>query len=79
MNVGDIIADLIRVYGEILRFLFEPIINFLRDPIGNTIQLITDFLTNPAAALVTWGPFLLAVVYQAVSWWVPRSSTRRCS
>jgi len=68
LNVGDIIADLIRVYGEILRFLFEPIINFLRDPIGNTIQLITDFLTNPAAALVTWGPFLAAVVYQAVSW-----------
>ena len=68
LNLGDIIADLIRVYGDILRFLFEPIFNFLRDPIGNTIALITDFFTNPAAALVTWGPFLLAVLYQAVSW-----------
>ncbi|WP_237166444.1 PPE family protein [Mycolicibacterium hippocampi] len=68
LNIGDIIADLIRVYGDILRFLFEPIFNFLRDPIGNTIALITDFFTNPAAALVTWGPFLLAVLYQAVSW-----------
>ncbi|MGE0214451.1 PPE family protein [Mycolicibacterium sp.] len=68
LNLGDIIADLIRAYGEILRFLFEPIINFLRDPIGNTIQLITDFFTNPAQALVTWGPFLLAVLWQAVSW-----------
>ncbi|KMO72574.1 PPE family protein [Mycolicibacterium chubuense] len=67
-DLSDIIADLIRAYGEILRFLFEPIFDFLRDPIGNTIALITDFLTNPAQALVTWGPFLLAVVYQAVSW-----------
>ena len=67
-NLGDIIADLLRFYGEILRFLFEPIINFLRNPIGNTIQLITDFLTNPAQALIVWGPFLFAVAYQAVSW-----------
>ena len=67
-DLGDIIADLIRFYGEILRFLFEPIIDFLRNPIGNTIQLITDFLTNPAQALITWGPFLFAVAYQAVSW-----------
>ncbi len=68
LNVSSIIEDLLRFYGEILRFLFEPIINFLRDPIGNTIQLITDFLTNPVQALITWGPFLFAVVYQVVSW-----------
>lgn len=68
LSVSGIIEDLLRFYGEILRFLFEPIINFLRDPIGNTIQLIVDFLTNPAQALITWGPFLFAVVYQVVSW-----------
>ena len=68
LNISDIINDLVKFYGEFLRFLFEPIIKFLQDPIGNTIQLITDFLTNPAQALITWGPFLLAVVYQAVSW-----------
>ncbi|XCI59719.1 PPE family protein [Mycolicibacterium parafortuitum] len=67
-DVSNIIADLIRLYGEFLRFLFEPIFNFLRDPIGNTIALITDFLTNPVQALITWGPFLFAVVFQAVSW-----------
>ncbi|ADT97145.1 MULTISPECIES: PPE family protein [Mycolicibacterium] len=67
-DVSNIIADIIRLYGEVLRFLFEPIFNFLRDPIGNTFALITDFLTNPVQALITWGPFLLAVVYQAVSW-----------
>jgi len=68
LNIGDFVADLIKLYGDFIRFLFEPIINFLRDPIGNTIALITDFLTDPARALATWGPFLLAVLYQAVSW-----------
>ncbi|PRC42354.1 PPE family protein, partial [Mycobacterium sp. ITM-2017-0098] len=68
LNVSGIIEDLLRFYGEILRFLFEPIIKFLMDPIGNTLQLITDFLTNPLQALITWGPFLFAVAYQAVSW-----------
>ena len=68
LNIGDIVNDFINFYGDILRFLFEPIIDFLQDPIGNTIALITDFLTNPAQALITYGPFLLAVAYQAVSW-----------
>ena len=68
LNIGDFVADLIKLYGDFIRFLFDPIINFLRDPIGNTIALITDFLTDPARALATWGPFLLAVLYQAVSW-----------
>ncbi|ABM11263.1 PPE protein [Mycolicibacterium vanbaalenii PYR-1] len=68
LDLSNIIADLIRAYGELLRFLFEPIFDFLRDPLGNTIKLITDFLTNPAQALITWGPFLAAVAYQAVSW-----------
>ncbi|WP_169801740.1 PPE family protein, partial [Mycolicibacterium vaccae] len=68
MSLSDIIADLIRAYGELIRFLFEPIIDFLRDPLGNTIRLITDFLTNPAQALITWGPFLSAIAYQAISW-----------
>lgn len=68
LNISSIVEDLLRFYGEILRFLFEPIIKFLMDPIGNTLQLITDFLTNPLQALVVWGPFLFAVAWQAVSW-----------
>ena len=47
--------------------LFEPILNFFQDPIGNSIQLITDFLTNRRRPC-TWGPFLFAVVWQVVSW-----------
>ena len=34
-NVASIVEDLLKFYGEILRFLFEPIIKFLMDPIGN--------------------------------------------
>jgi PPE-repeat protein len=68
LNIADLINDLLAWYTDYTNSLFEPIVNFLQDPIGNSMQLITDFLTNPAAALQTWGPFLFAVAYQAVSW-----------
>jgi PPE-repeat protein len=42
----------------------QLIIEFIQNPIGNLQALLTDFLTNPAAALTTWGPFLFAVAYQ---------------
>lgn len=58
--------NIVDFYVDILRFLFEPIIDFLRDPIGNTIALVRDFLTNPVEALVTWFPLLFAVGYQAI-------------
>jgi PPE-repeat protein len=67
-NIADLIAQLLKWYSDYTYRLFEPIINFLQDPIGNSIQLITDFLTNPSEALVTWGPFLFAVAYQVFSW-----------
>jgi PPE-repeat protein len=67
-NLADLIAQILKLYSDYTYRLFEPIINFLQDPIGNTFQLITDFLTNPSEALVTWGPFLFAVAYQAFSW-----------
>lgn len=67
-DIANFIQQLLRFYTDSINQLFEPIINFLQDPIGNSIQLITDFLTNPAAALQTWGPFLFAVAYQAISW-----------
>lgn len=40
--------------------------DFLKDPIGTTRQIILDFLTNPTAALVQWGPLLSALLYQAI-------------
>ncbi len=68
LNLADIITQLLQQYLQYVQELYEPIINFLQNPVGNTFQLINDFLTNPAQALVTWGPFLLAVAYQAFSW-----------
>jgi PPE-repeat protein len=67
-DIANVIQELLRVYQDFTNSLFQPLIDFFQDPIGNSIQLITDFLTNPAAALQTWGPFLFAVAYQAVSW-----------
>ncbi|OBJ87795.1 PPE family protein [Mycobacterium asiaticum] len=68
LNLADLINQLLQEYLTYTQQLFEPITNFLQDPIGNSIQLVTDFLTNPSQALVTWGPFLFAVAYQAFSW-----------
>lgn len=68
LNLADIITQLLQAYVDYVQQLFAPITNFLQDPVGNSVQLITDFLTNPAQALVTWGPFLFAVAYQVFSW-----------
>ncbi|MHA7648744.1 PPE domain-containing protein [Mycobacterium sp. ML4] len=68
LNPIDIIVQLLQEYLQYVQQIYQPIINFLQNPIGNTTQLIYDFLTNPAQALVTWGPFLFAVAYQAFSW-----------
>ncbi|WP_102141319.1 PPE family protein [Mycobacterium hubeiense] len=64
LNLSDIISDPIGWYLDILDQLYGPILDFLQDPIGNLGQLINDFLTNPSAALVTWGPLLFLVAYQ---------------
>ena len=72
LNISDTIAqllqDLLGWYGDYIDQLFGPIIDFLQDPIGTTIDLITGLLTNPGPTLVQYGPFLFAVAYQAVSW-----------
>lgn len=62
------LAQFYQAYTEYTYSLFEPILTFFEDPVGNTIQLITGLLTNPGPTLVQYGPFLFAVAYQAVSW-----------
>lgn len=57
-----------QAYQDYTYSLFEPILTFFEDPVGNTVQLITGLLTNPGPTLVQYGPFLFAVAYQAVSW-----------
>ncbi|MDT5174809.1 MAG: hypothetical protein QOG37_2060 [Mycobacterium sp.] len=68
LNLSDLISQLLQAYLAYVQQLFAPFNDFVRDPIGYTIQLITDFLTNPAQALITYGPFLSALAYQAFSW-----------
>jgi PPE-repeat protein len=67
LNLADIITQLLQAYINYAQEIYAPIINFLQNPLGNTMQLITDFLTNPSQALVTFGPFLFAVAYQVFS------------
>jgi PPE-repeat protein len=47
----------------------DAIWNFLTNPVPEIHQMIIDFSTNPAQALVTWGPLLSALAYQA--FWEP--------
>lgn len=75
LNNADVISSLLQfvsqlysAYTDYTYSLFEPIINFLSDPIGNSVDLIVGLLTNPGPTLVQYGPFLFAVAYQAVSW-----------
>jgi PPE-repeat protein len=67
LNSSNALADALRGYFDSLPG-GDLIWDFLQDPLGNSITLIRDFLTNPAAALQTYGPFLAAVAYQAISW-----------
>lgn len=64
LNMSDVISELLRSYTDVLDQMFGPIVDFLRDPLGNLSQLINDFSTDPAGALVTWWPLLSAVAYQ---------------
>jgi PPE-repeat protein len=75
LNNSDILSQLLQLvqqiyqaYTDFTNSLFQPIIDFLSDPIGNFQNLITGLLTNPLPTLVQYGPFLFAVAYQAFSW-----------
>lgn len=68
INLADIIAGVLQYYGDTLNQMFAPIVEFMQDPLGNFEQLITDFATDPATALVTWWPFLYAVGYNLFTW-----------
>lgn len=66
LNSSNWLVDLLEPY---LRTLLggDLIIDFLRNPLGILRQMLIDFVTNPSAALVTWGPMLFAVVFQLIT------------
>jgi PPE-repeat protein len=63
LNISDSINQLLEQYLQSVPG-GQEIIDFLRDPLGNLQTLLNDFMTNPSAALATWGPLLQAVAYQ---------------
>ena len=64
LNIVDTIVGWLEAYVKALPD-GDAIWNFLTNPIPTIQQILTDFATNPQAALVTWGPLLFALGYQA--------------
>jgi PPE-repeat protein len=64
LNSSNIITEFLEAYVKALPG-GDRIWNFLQNPGTEIQQMIIDFSTNPAAALVTWGPLLFALGYQA--------------
>ena len=64
LNSSNIITEFLEAYVKALPG-GDLIWNFLQNPGTEIQQMIIDFSTNPAAALVTWGPLLFALGYQA--------------
>ncbi|EID16234.1 PPE family protein [Mycolicibacterium phlei] len=64
LNQSNAITDLLETY---IRSLVggDLIWDFLQDPFGNLEQMMIAFATNPSAALVSYGPLLFAIGYQA--------------
>ena len=65
LNNSNIIVQFLEQYIKSLPG-GDLILEFFSDPVGILRQMFVDFLTNPSAALVTWGPMLFALVYQAI-------------
>jgi PPE-repeat protein len=64
LNNSNILTELLEAYVKALPG-GDLIWQFLQNPGTEIQQIIVHFSTNPAAALVTWGPLLFALGYQA--------------
>jgi len=64
LNIVDTIVGWLESYVKALPD-GDAIWNFLTHPVEEIQQILMDFATNPQAALVTWGPLLFALGYQA--------------
>ncbi|CAM4372149.1 putative PPE family protein PPE37 [Mycobacterium basiliense] len=60
----QLLQDLWNAYTGFYGWMFKEIATFLQDPIGMSIKIIIAFLTNPEAAIITYGPLLFALGYQ---------------
>jgi PPE-repeat protein len=68
LNLSDLLSQLLSAYTNFYGGMYQELGSFLQNPIGNSVQLIEAFLTNPSEALVLYGPLLFAIAWQAFSW-----------
>lgn len=45
--------------------MYRALKGLIKDPVGTIVQIIIDFATDPAAALVTWQPLFFVFAYAA--------------
>ncbi|MGH3726204.1 MAG: PPE domain-containing protein [Mycobacterium sp.] len=45
--------------------MYRALKGLITDPVGTIVQIVIDFSTNPAAAIVTWTPLLYVFAYAA--------------
>ena len=68
LNLSDLLSQLLSQYTNFYGNMFQELATFFQDPIGNSVQIIQAFMTNPSGALVLYGPLLFAIAYQVFSW-----------
>jgi PPE-repeat protein len=59
-----LVERLLQAYIHFFSWMFDQIVGFLKHPLENTIQILLAFLTNPEAAIITYGPLLFALGYE---------------
>jgi PPE-repeat protein len=64
LNPGSLISQLLQTYINFYGGIFNELSTFFQNPIGNSVQLIQAFMTNPSEALVAYGPLLFALGYE---------------
>jgi len=61
---ASLISQLLQTYVNFYGGMFNELSTFFQNPIGNSVNIIDAFLTNPSEALVAYGPLLFALGYQ---------------
>lgn len=64
LDLVHVLQALYKAYMDFYTWMFQIIFEFLQHPIENSIKIIIAFLTDPWAAIITYGPLLFALGYQ---------------
>ncbi len=64
---GSSIVQLVQSFGNFYQEGFSEFMTLLQHPVATLQQMITAFATNPAAALVAYGPLLFFIAYEVGS------------